>query len=291
MFNSYITTSMGYYEFKITVADESRDALLQKMSEIGCLGAIDNDNALIAYFPDSLGINAITETLNPFRKTLKESGLDDTILYEYVYIGERDWNESWKKKFRPIDIGENITILPPWEEPNNQRINLIIDPGMAFGTGHHETTKTCLTLIEKLSRELLQKERFLDFGTGTGILAIAALKLGFKHAVCVDIDPLAVDAARRNAKLNNIQNIDIKEGSISDIKGNFDFIAANLMSEILIQNAREITSRLKKSGFALLSGMIVVQENDVIKAMEEDGLCILEKSYYGRWVSLIAGWR
>jgi ribosomal protein L11 methyltransferase len=166
-------------------------------------------------------------------------------------------------------------------------IRLIIDPGMAFGTGHHEATKTCLMLIEKFSKEKTEKNRFLDFGTGTGILAIAALKLGFKHAVCIDIDPLAIDAAHRNAELNNLENIEIKESSISLVDGKFDFIAANLMSEVLIQNAHEIASRLNKSGIALLSGMIVGQENDVIAAMKNEGLRVLEKFYDDRWVTIL----
>lgn len=280
---------MGYYEFKIKISDESKDALIQIMSAAGCLGVVENDKNITAYFPDFLGINKITETINSSREILKKSGLDYEMSFEYVFIGERDWNESWKKKFKPIDVGENLTILPPWEDTDNGRTNLIIDPGMAFGTGHHETTKTCLTLIERFSKDLIPPlvNSFLDFGTGTGILAIAALKLGFKHAVCVDIDPLAVDAAQRNAELNNLKDIEIKKGSIADADGMFDFISANLMSEILIQNAREIGSRLNKSGIALLSGMIVGQEDDVITAMKKEGLHVLEKIYDGRWVSVL----
>lgn len=278
---------MGYYEFKIMVSEESKDALTQRASEIGALGFVENTDNIVVYFPDVLGIENIKKQLNGFKDVLKESGLNDNLSYDYVFISERDWNESWKKKFKPINVGDAITILPPWENEKAGRINLIIDPGMAFGTGHHETTKTCLMLIEKLSREKNEKNRFLDFGTGTGILAIAALKLGFKHAVCVDIDPLAIDATCRNAELNGIRDIEIKKGSISVANGKFDFVAANLMSEILIQNAHEIALRLNKSGIVLLSGMIVGQENDVIAAMENEGLYVLEKFYDGRWVTVI----
>ncbi|MEW6738732.1 MAG: 50S ribosomal protein L11 methyltransferase [Nitrospirota bacterium] len=278
---------MGYYEFKIGISDESKDALIEYLSGKGCLGIIEGNSNITAYFPDILGIDKITDFMQSARHLLGNSGLNDELSFDHVFIGERDWNESWKKKFKPIDVGENLTILPPWEENNNGRINLIIDPGMAFGTGHHETTKTCLMLIEKFSKEKTEKNRFLDFGTGTGILSIAALKLGFKHAVCVDIDPLAIDAAQRNAELNGLWDIEIKEGSIAMVDGKFDFIAANLMSEILIQNAHEISSRLNKSGIALLSGIIVGQENDVIAAMENKGLHVLEKFYDGRWVTIL----
>ncbi len=277
---------MGYYEFNIKTSDESKDAVIQNMMTIGCLGLIETDSHIVAYFPDVLGIDSIREGLASFRQRLRDSGLDDNLSYGYVFIGERDWNESWKSKFKPIDIGENLSILPPWEENNNGRINLIIDPAMAFGTGHHETTQSCLMFIEKFSKCTAQKS-FLDFGAGTGILSIAALKLGFKHAVCVDIDPLAIDAAQKNAVSNNLNNISIINGSIAEVQGAFDFIAANIMSDILIQNAGEIASKLNKSGIALLSGMIVGQEIDVIEAMQREDLVVIEKLYDGRWVSVL----
>ncbi|GER94707.1 50S ribosomal protein L11 methyltransferase [hot springs metagenome] len=278
---------MGYYEFKISISDESKDALIEYLYSNGCLGIIEGSSNITAYFLDTIGIDKITDFMQSARHLLRESGLNNNLSYDYVFISERDWNESWKKKFKPINIGENLTIVPPWEENNNGRIGLIIDPGMAFGTGHHETTKTCLMIIEKLSKEKNEKNSFLDFGTGTGILAIAALKLGFKHAVCIDIDLLAIDAAQRNVRLNNIKNIEIRQGSIALVNGKFDFIAANLMSEVLIQNAHEIASRLNKSGIVLLSGMITGQENDVIASMKKEGLYVLEKFYDSRWVTTI----
>lgn len=280
---------MGYYEFKIKLPDESKDAFTHLITKGGCSGIIENNRYIIAYFPDFLSINTILGTMASSKEKVKNSGLDSEISYEYVFLGERDWNETWKRKFEPIDVGENITILPPWEKEKTGRVNLIIDPGMAFGTGHHETTKTCLSLIENFSIELLQKKGFLDFGTGTGVLAIAAVKLGFKKAVCLDIDPLAVDAAKRNAELNGIENIDVIEGSIDRADGTFDFIAANLLSEILIQNAVSIKQHLNTYGIAMLSGMIVGQETDVIKAMESNGLRLKDKIIDGRWITLIVG--
>jgi len=277
---------MGYYEFKIEVAEGSRDALIQKMSEMGCLGIVDNEKTLTAYFSDNNGINAILPEINSFAGILKKSGLDDKLSYKYEFISERDWNESWKKKFVPINVGDNLAILPPWDTPVAGRTNLIIDPGMAFGTGHHETTRTCLILIERFSKNL-DKESFLDIGTGTGVLAIAASKFGFKHIVGVDTDPLAVDAALRNVKHNNLDNIEIKEGSASDVEGSFDFVAANLMSEILIRIAHDIALRIKPSGIAMLSGMLVGQDDDVLPVMEKEGLRLIEKVIDGRWVSLL----
>lgn len=277
---------MGYYEFTVNIADESKDALLQKMSEMGCLGMVENTKNTVAYFSDVPGIETTKEEIDNFKAVLKQSGLDHEFSYDYIFISERDWNESWKKKFKPIDVGDNFSILPPWEDKKDGRIHLIIDPGMAFGTGHHETTKTCLLYIEKFSSQT-SKDRFLDVGTGTGILAIAASKLGFKQITGVDIDPLAVDAAIRNARHNDLRNIEIIEGGISSAEGTYDFIAANLLSEILISIAPEIASRLNTSGTALLSGILIGQEDGVIAAMEKAGLTFHEKFIDGRWVSLI----
>jgi ribosomal protein L11 methyltransferase len=276
---------MGYYEFTIKVPEESRDALIQRISSAGCLGVMENDNNLVAYFPDIVGISRIIDELSLCRTILEESGLEYDISFEYVFISERDWNESWKKKFVPVDAGECFSIIPPWEKAREGRINLIIDPGMAFGTGHHETTRTCLTLIEKFARDCT-KGSFLDAGTGTGILAIAASMLGFRHVTGVDIDPLAIDASQRNIGLNNLGNISIQNGTVTPELGTFDFIAANLMSEILINLANALALCLDRAGIALFSGMLTGQEHDVIKTMELQGLQLFEKYIDGRWVSV-----
>ncbi len=278
---------MGYYEFNLKVPAKSKDALLNKMTEMGCLGVAENNDSVRAFFRDGLDVTMLRDELKSFRNVLRECGLDDGFSFDYTYLSERDWNESWKKKFIPIDVGNSLSILPPWEKGDDNRIRLIIDPGMAFGTGHHETTKTCLMLTERLAPEN-RRERFLDIGTGTGILAIAASRLGFNKVTGVDIDPLAVDAATRNAELNGLKDIEIKEGGVSGVQGCYDMIAANLMSDVLIMIAKELASRLDSSGIIILSGMLVGQEEDVAKALEISGLSVTEKLIDGRWVSLVA---
>jgi len=278
---------MGYYEFTIEAPAESADSLLSLTGDSGSLGAFENEKGLIIYFPDHVGIEKLCHDIERYRNILKDSGLPSDFAYNYTYISERDWNESWKKKFQPIDVGERISIIPPWEKPKNGRVSLIIDPGMAFGTGHHDTTRTCLEHIERLCKER-SRDRFLDIGTGTGILAICAAKMGFREIVGVDIDPLAVDAAQRNIALNDLAGVQIMEGTISVTSGVYDVIAANLLSEILIAIASEIAVRLKPGGSALLSGMIIGQEEEVMAAMEKEGLKLKERHYDGvRWVTVV----
>lgn len=277
---------MGYYEFHIKVSKNSTEALMGRLSSIGCLGIIVSEQSLVVYFPDAMYVDLVKKELNLFKTVLQDSGLPHELTFDYIYISEKDWNESWKQNFQPIEVGDKLNIIPPWLEPIAGRINLIIDPGMAFGTGHHETTMRCLMLIEELSRRMSVKNCFLDLGTGTGILAIAASKLGFSEVVGLDIDPLAIEAARRNAKLNDLENIIIKCDKLNDIGHTFDFIVANLLSGTLIELAAEITSHLNDKGVVLFSGIIEGQENDVIKIFKRYGICFIDKIIDGKWVTL-----
>ena len=276
---------MPYYEFTISVADRFKDHLIKKLTDSGCLGVIEQDEALIAYFPETVDIKTITGDLSLVKALIEKSGETKGLSFEHRLIPEQDWNESWKKGFVPIDVGERFTILPPWEEKKEGRINLIIDPAMAFGTGHHETTRSCLVLMEKYA-EQGRKESFLDVGTGTGILAIAAHKLGFQRVIGVDTDPLAEDAALINIGLNHAEGIEIRGGGIESMNETFDFIAANLISGVLVQLAPSLASHLKPGGIAILSGILAGQDDEVAEAMSGAGLKLVERYPDGKWVSL-----
>lgn len=287
---------MGYYECSFSVSQDQREAVIAFCIRLGCLGMAERDDSLSAYFSDSIGIATIRTETTHFMRDLAACGLSPMPDWQYVYLSERDWNETWKKRFIPICIGQRLSVLPPWEDPSAGRIPVIIDPGMAFGTGHHETTRACLELIEKrapaslperLMRERDTHLRMLDVGTGTGILAIAAARLGYAQVVGVDNDPLAVDAALRNVALNNVADaVTIREGTIGDIGGIFEVIAANLMSEILIGISRDLAKRLAPSGILIASGMIAGQEKEVITAMGLAGLSPGATIREGRWVTM-----
>ena len=270
----------------ITVPSESRDALMNRLTDLGCLGITDLEERIIAYFDGGCDITAVTDGLNVFREVLRESGLDPDFAFESVNLPDKDWNEIWKQNIRPIDVGGIFMLLPSWEKEQPDRINLVIETGMVFGTGHHYTTQTCLLLIKRYLNHHA-KERFLDVGTGTGILAICASKLGFRDVVGVDIDPLAVDAAPGNVRLNHLSNVLIREGGITAADGAFDFIAANLLSEIILSIVPDIAARLKDTGIALLSGIMVGQEGPIITSMEQVGLKCVDKVMADIWISLV----
>jgi ribosomal protein L11 methyltransferase len=247
---------------------------------------IEHDEILVAYFPGKLDISNVKTDLSILKALLEKTGRSHELSYECALIPEQDWNAAWKKDFRPVDAGERFTIIPPWEGERADRINLVIDPGMAFGTGHHETTRSCLVLMEKYMT-VRGKGSFLDLGTGTGILAIAASRLGYHRVVGIDTDPLAVDAARKNIEVNQTPDIDIRGGGLSEIDETFDVIAANLISGVLVQLAHDLAAHLNNSGIAILSGILSDQEKEVIEAMSAAGLKTLEHYHDGKWVSLV----
>jgi ribosomal protein L11 methyltransferase len=156
---------------------------------------------------------------------------------------------------------------------------------MAFGTGHHETTRSCLVLMERYAG-MVKAERFLDLGTGTGLLAMAALALGFRSVVGVDTDPLAIEASRRNIALNKAEKVELIYGGIDRCEDDYDMIAANLISGTLIQLAGEIASRLVPSGIVIMSGILKGQDDEVVEAAKNSGLACIERLADGKWVSL-----
>jgi len=277
---------MAYHEFTIRIPNLFRDALVQMLTSKSCLGVIEHDNEVIAYFPETIDSNTTSRDLTILKELLKKTHRNLELTFDHSIIPDQDWNESWKKGFTSLDVGKLFTILPPWEGEKSGRINLIIDPGMAFGTGHHETTRSCLVLMEKYAIKS-SKDRFLDLGTGTGLLAIAASRLGYRQVVALDIDPLAVEAAVKNVSLNRIENVLIKTGSITDVEGSFDCIAANIISSVLTFLAPEISSRLNPSGVTILSGILAEQADEVVKAYELTGLMFIENFPDDKWVSLV----
>jgi ribosomal protein L11 methyltransferase len=277
--------AMPYHQITITIPEQFKDPLLRKLAELGSLGSLDQGHTITAYFPAAAPLGPIVGELQVISLLVNAAEHDIPVRIEHSLLPDTDWNESWKKGFTPIDVGERFTILPPWERPSGSRIPLIIDPGMAFGTGHHETTQSCLVLMEKYAGAV-KAERFLDLGTGTGLLAMAALALGFRTVVAVDTDPLAIEASRRNMALNNAERIELIEGGIDKCEGGFDMIAANLISGTLVQLAGEIASRLVPAGIVIMSGILKGQDDEVVEAAKNSGLDCIERLFDGKWVSL-----
>lgn len=210
----------------------------------------------------------------------------------YTPIEDQDWMNSWKKHYKPIKIGEKIYIVPSWiEMDTGTRVPLRIDPSMAFGTGTHPTTQLCLELVEKY---VLPGMFVLDVGCGSGILSIAAVKLGAKSALGVDIDPLSIKATRENAEMNGVSpEIAVEQGSVTEVlSGQFGatqapLVLANILAPVIIRLfAAGLDKLVEPGGTLVLSGILEPQAADVRATAEAAGLIFLEQRQQLDWVAL-----
>jgi ribosomal protein L11 methyltransferase len=208
------------------------------------------------------------------------------VWHEPRHLAEEDWREAWKKYFGVNRIGKRLVIVPSWVDfaPKPDDVVIRIDPGMAFGTGQHPTTAMCLDKIEEL---VCSGVSVLDLGCGSGILAIAAAKLGAGRVLALDIDPQAVKAARENAATNNVE-IDVREGTLEQTEERFDVIAANISGLTLERLAPRLHDSLKAGGLLIASGFLEDTVDGLRKAFEAAGLRIHRVIEEGIWRAIIA---
>lgn len=207
-------------------------------------------------------------------------------------VEEADWAEAWKVHFPVLRVGRRVVVRPTWRRHRRKPddVVLALDPGMAFGTGLHPTTRLCLAAIESLAdRGALANARVIDVGCGSGILAIAALKLGAATAFGVDTDPIAIEATVANARRNALaRRMRARAGSLPSGEPAFDVVLANLIAGVLVPLAPRLRNELRESGTLLASGIIVNRESEVRLALQEAGLRVRGRSAEGDWVALEA---
>lgn len=203
-------------------------------------------------------------------------------------VVEADWAEAWKAQLRVLHIGQRIVIRPSWLDyaPAPEDIVIDLDPGMAFGTGLHPTTQLCLEALEELVQPGVE---VLDLGTGSGILAIAAAKLGARSVTAVDNDPVAVKTARENATANGVQEIvNVARGSLGDVAGRYDLVVVNILARVIVEMLQEgLGPRMRPGGKMVAAGIIIDQEAHVIEALEQRELALSERQQRGDWVCLV----
>ncbi len=201
-------------------------------------------------------------------------------------VKQEDWENGWKQYYHAMEIGRRLAIVPSWEQYETSRAVITLDPGMAFGTGTHETTALCLETLDECVRG---GERVLDIGTGSGILAIAALKLGAAGAEGVDIDPMCVRTAGENAQRNGVQqNFKVLVGDLSDkASGQYDVICANIVASAIKALVPCVPPLLKQGGIFMASGIIDTRRDEVIDAVQAAGLTIRQVKEKNGWVCLV----
>jgi ribosomal protein L11 methyltransferase len=207
-------------------------------------------------------------------------------------VTAEDWSSSWKVHFKPLRVGRHLLIVPTWEDAAEKPGDLVIriDPGMAFGTGGHETTRLCLELLESVLENgpLLSVPSLLDLGTGSGILAIAANLLGAGRILALDIDPDAVDVARENLALNNMsERVECGTTPLESLTEHFDIILANILAEELVRLAPSLAERLNSGGSLILSGILAEKEPLVRQGFALHSLKYSRTVSDGEWVALL----
>lgn len=218
------------------------------------------------------------------RERYTAEGIDNDIILNQCK--NEDWENNWKQYFHPIPIGEKLLIRPTWEDEFDagDRKVLNIEPGLAFGTGTHETTRLCLETLEK---HVCKGNTVLDIGCGSGILSIAALLLGAEKAVGVDIDALAVKTAIENGEVNNFRQPEytILQGNLTDkVSGKFDIVVANIVADVIIMFCKDVASFMKDDAVFITSGIIDTREQDVIDAFKKYGFEIQARHTKSGWV-------
>jgi len=286
-----VTPPTRWLEIAVPAHAEAVEAVSEILSRVGYNGiAVEvplergagADHTVKAYLVEDADAFAKVSDVRDALGHLQAFGLGPIGELVARRVDDKDWLESWKAEFVPIRIGAFL-VRPTWSEAvAGDSVELVLDPGMAFGTGLHPTTQQCL---EALSTLPLEGKSALDVGTGSGILAIAAAKRGASPVVAVDTDSLAVGAARENAVRNGVA-IPVGEGSAADVPGRFDVVIANIVSPVLQRIAPDLAARLSGGGTLLVAGISAPAERATREALEAARLEVLDRTVRDDWVAL-----
>lgn len=278
--------------------EDPKDFLFQKKSELDwdyveeeVFNKRNSDGVLIkTYISEERNVMELVETIKQKVSALTGFGID--IGEGSVSLGqvnEEDWANEWKKYYKPTKIGQKLVVKPTWEEYEVQDGDLVIelDPGMAFGTGTHETTTMCMRELEKYVRE---DSKVFDIGCGSGILAIAAAKLGAKDVIAVDLDEVAVKVAAENVVENHVQDsVKVLHGNLIDVVDDkADVVVANIIADIIKILAKDVHSCMKEDAVFISSGIIHAKVDEVKESLVENGFEIVEVKTLGEWNAIVA---
>ncbi len=267
--------------------DESlREIIIAAMQNFQIAGFFEDSDGVHAYIAKSLWNDSLR---NEIESAITRFTNEEYPIASISEIQNQNWNAQWEKTIQPIHATERIIIEPSWNKApaNDRKIHLIIDPKMSFGTGYHETTRIMLQLLE---HHCVSHVRVLDVGTGTGVLSIAAVKLGAHSAVGIDTDDWSFQNAQENVRLNHVGNmVKIKLGSVETIAENtFDLILANITRTIILSLLGEITTKLKNKGVLLISGFVTEDEALITNKLLDCRYTLLEVLRENEWLGIAA---
>ncbi|CCL38534.1 50S ribosomal protein L11 methyltransferase [Clostridioides difficile] len=280
------------------VIEDPKDFLFQKKNELDwdyveeeVFKKNEEDDVLIkTYVSEEKNVMEFVEIIKQKVLGLKDFGIDigeGSVSLDQV--NEADWANAWKAYYKPTKVGQRVVVKPTWEDYAMQDGDLIIelDPGMAFGTGTHETTSMCIRELEKYVNK---DSKVFDIGCGSGILAIAAAKLGAKEVVAVDLDEVAVKVAKENVLENKVEkSVSVMNGNLTDvIKDKADVIVANIIADIIKILAKDVQNFMKEDAIFISSGIILDKVEEVKESLIENGFEIVEVQKLGEWSAIVS---
>lgn len=254
------------------------------------LDSMPEDVLVHAWFEENASLPSLLDGIKGRLAELSSSGDDlGTLLLDTRSVNDQVWTDVWKKYFKPFHAGTHLVVKPTWEpydpEPEDKIIE--IDPGMAFGSGTHETTGMCLSLLEEM---ISGGEEVIDVGTGSGILAIGAALLGAGHVLAIDIDPDAVRVAEENVQHNHVEAaVSVQQGDLlKRVSAVCDICVANIISDVIISFAAPLLSHIRPGGLFICSGIVSMRSDEVQQALTDAGYEILRKESRGEWTAFLS---
>lgn len=287
---------MPFWQLTVPTSADSEDALTNFLWEQGALGVVEEaapgvPPRLRAFFAESMSSTRLLAAVQAYQASLRSLGFAiESQGTEIAPLLDEAWASAWQQSFPAREVGRRLLVLPPWIEPpargaGPERLTVIIEPGRAFGTGHHGTTEGCLVLLEEAlaTRPAVPT---LDIGTGTGILAIAALKLGASSALAIDVDPDAVTATQINAGRNGCASLIVRLAEPQEITGHFPLVLANLLTHTHLALAPQYARLVAPGGSLVLGGMLQDEDGRVSDALGGAGLVTRSRLALEGWASL-----
>lgn len=313
-----------WYEIKVKTTSEASEAVSNMLYEIGAEGVLiedpndpvytnskasdwdyidieevkmhlEYDGAVVKCYFDGADVSGalLNEKVDHLKERLSQIesfGLDGgPLTVEIKELENTDWNSEWKKHYKPFEVGNKLVIKPSWEEYNekNDRFIIEIDPGGAFGSGTHETTSMCMEMLEE---NVTADVDVFDIGCGSGILGIAAAKLGAKSVVAVDLDEAAVMTTKENAQRNGVNTrFEVHHGDLMEVvTGKADIIVANIIADIIVLLSKDLRDFMKPEGLFIASGIIDDKIDFVVEGLEASGFEVVEVRRRGEWAAILA---
>jgi ribosomal protein L11 methyltransferase len=271
---------MNYIELQVQISPDYTDILMAELAELGFESFVETDEGLNAYIIES----DFDETNLQELVTKYES--QTAIVYELSSLEKRNWNAEWEREYEPIEVADQVRVRASFHQPEARfRYDIVINPKMSFGTGHHETT--AMMMEQQLGFDFAGKT-VLDVGSGTGILAVLAAKMGASSVVAFDIEEWAVENARENAELNTSPQVTVFQGTIADVDptGQYDIVLANINRNVLLAEIPTYTSLMPETGKLIVSGFYEHDAPDIEQKARESGLTTIQKLVKNQWTSI-----